>query len=486
MNVRTRIAPSPTGFPHIGTIYQALFDYSYAKKNKGKFVVRIEDTDQTRFVAGAEDKIYNALDWFGLTEDESPRKGGSYAPYRQSERLGLYQKYAIELIEKGHAYYCFCTKERLSDVRKKQQEEKKMPMYDKLCSNISAQEKDNKLKTNTPYVIRLKIPENTIITFTDQIRGKIAFDSNTIDDQVLLKSDGFPTYHLAVVVDDHLMKISHIVRAEEWLPSTPKHVIIYQFLGWNIPLIFHTATLRNPDKSKLSKRHGHTNIDWYRENGYLPEAILNYLAHLGWTHPKNKEIFSLDEFVDLFNLKDIRPIAPIFDITKLTWINQQYIQHLSDEDLKNRLMSFWQAIPIQSGERLQNQKIDAGRASMTLAQKDKPLLSQLLPLVRERMQTLKDFEILTGHFFKEPEIKITDNKEMEIAEYLLNQLSDIKDWNKESIFSTMKNTLSKFSIRMPILYKLLTGNEKGLPLPESLEILGKEKILARINKQITQ
>ncbi|MCL5676265.1 MAG: glutamate--tRNA ligase, partial [Patescibacteria group bacterium] len=271
--VRTRIAPSPTGYPHIGTIYQALFDYAYAKKFGGRFIVRIEDTDRNRLVEDAENKIFSGLDWFGLIENESARKGGKFAPYRQSQRLNIYKKYAEELVQKGNAYYCFCSKERLEEIRQLMQKAGKPPMYDKHCRNLPKEEIEANLKKKNPFVIRLKVPENKTIVVKDEIRGEISFDSNTIDDQVILKADGFPTYHLAVVVDDHLMEISHVVRGEEWLSSAPKHFLLYDFFGWEKPLFFHTPIIRNPDKSKFSKRQGHTNIDWYKEQGYLPEAI---------------------------------------------------------------------------------------------------------------------------------------------------------------------------------------------------------------------
>src|SRR3989344_6463208 len=271
--VRTRIAPSPTGFPHIGTIYQALFDFAYAKKNHGSFIVRIEDTDRERFVEGTEQKIYEALDFFGLSENESPRKEGEFAPYRQSERLEIYKTHAKELLKLGGAYLCFCSKERLLELHKKLESEKKPTIYDKHCRNLSQEEVEKKLDDEEPFVVRLKIPETQFVKVKDEIRGEINFETSLLEDAVLIKSDGYPTYHFASVVDDHLMEISHVVRGEEWLPSLPKHIVLYDYFKWEKPLFFHTATLRNPDKSKLSKRHGHANIDWYKEQGFLPEAI---------------------------------------------------------------------------------------------------------------------------------------------------------------------------------------------------------------------
>lgn len=459
--VRTRIAPSPTGYPHIGTMYQALFDFAFAKKYHGKFVVRIEDTDRTRFVADAEEKLYAALDWFGLTEQESPRKNGPFGPYKQSDRLALYKKYADELIEKKHAYYCFCTKERMDEVRKQQQAAGKIPMYDKHCKLLTREEIEKNLAESMPHVVRMVIPENKTIVVHDEIRGDISFDSNLVDDQVILKSDSFPTYHLAVVVDDHLMEITHLVRAEEWISSTPKHFLLYEYLNWERPLFFHTSLLRNADKSKLSKRHGHTSVSWYHENGYLPEAILNFLALLGWSHPEEKEIFTLDEFISLFELKDIKSVAPTFDLTKLNWMNQQYIQHLPEDSLLDRLHAFYP-------DYANNQ-----------------LVKQLLPLVRERMQTLRDFDELTKHFFVEPEISVTNDTEKEVVTTLITKLGSVSDWTKENIFAEFKTVMDTYKVRMPLLYRLLTGKERGLPLPESLVILGKDVTLSRLTRMVS-
>lgn len=445
--VRLRIAPSPTGYPHIGTMYQALFDYAFAKKNNGSFIVRIEDTDRQRFVEDAEKKLFEALDWFGLTEDESPRKSGPYAPYRQSERLSLYQKYATQLVEEKKAYYCDCSQERLEEVRKTMQENKQVPMYDKHCRELG----------KTQGVIRLKIPLGQKITVVDEIRGEIVFESAAIDDQVLLKSDGFPTYHLAVVVDDHLMKISHVVRGEEWITSTPKHFLLYEYLGFERPLFFHTAVLRNPDKSKLSKRHSHTNVSWYKENGFVKEAILNFLALMGWSHPEEKEMFSLDEFVSCFDLKDLKAVGPIFDLQKLEWMNGCYIRDFSIEELESRLKEY----------------------EPRLDQFEKNTLRQLVTLSQSRLKRLTDFYPLVSHFITSPSWSLSA-EEKEVAQVLYQQIETIVSWEKDAIFASLKTCMEQCSVRMPILYKILTGNEKGLPLPESLVILGKEKVLSRL------
>ena len=331
--VRVRIAPSPTGYPHIGTIWQALLNYSFARKNKGKFIVRIEDTDRARFVADAEKSLFSALKWFALEPDESPLHGGPFGPYRQSERLKLYKTYAGKLVKEGKAYYCTCSPERLAKVREEKQKKGLPPMYDEHCRELHL---DKKNLAEGAYVIRLKAPKDTKIVVKDLLRGDIIFDSNTIDDQIILKSDGFPTYHLAVVVDDHSMQISHMVRAEEWLPSAPKNWLLYEYFGWEKPIFIHTPILRNPDHSKMSKRQGHTASSWYQER-FIKEAILNYLSLLGWSHPEEKEIFGLDEFIKYFDLKDMSVSGPVFDLKKLEYINGIYIRQMREKSLTDIL-----------------------------------------------------------------------------------------------------------------------------------------------------
>src|SRR3989344_5004498 len=381
-NVRTRIAPSPTGFAHIGTIYQVLFDYSYAKKHGGEFIVRVEDTDRARFVEGAEKVIFDSLDWFNLSPDEDPIKGGPYAPYRQSERLDVYKKYIEQLIRQGDAYYCFCTKERLEQMREEQQKKGLPPMYDKHCLNLSEEEVKKNLGSGVDKVVRLKIPENEKIKVKDGIAGEVEFESNLIDHQVILKSDGFPTYHLAVVVDDYLMKITHIFRGTEWLPSTPKHVLLYKALGWEneIPTFVHLPLLLDPEgKGKLSKRQQSASVDFYKEEGYLPEAILNYLSNIVWNHPDGKEIYPRDEFIKLFEISDLQNKGARFDLQKLDWMNGEYIRAMSDEELAKRLQEFLVDHPA----------------------KDKIL--EVVPLIKERIKKLSDFVPLTNFFWQKPE-----------------------------------------------------------------------------------
>lgn len=458
-SVRVRIAPSPTGYPHIGTIYQALFDWAFARKYHGNFFIRIEDTDRARLVPDAEEKIYSALDWFGLSEDESPRKDGSFGPYRQSDRLDIYHKYAKLLIEKGGAYYCFCTKERLEELHKEQEANHQSSMYDKHCESLSQEIVEKNLAANMPYIIRLKVPKDKDIVVRDEIRGEIHFDSNLIEDAVLLKSDGYPTYHLAsAVVDDHLMETSHLVRGEEWLSSLPKHWLAYDYFGWEKPLFFHTPVLRNPDKSKLSKRQGHTSVIWYQDEGFLPEAILNYLAHLSWSHPEGKEIFPLSEFIHYVELKDIKPVGPIFDVEKLKWMNGQYIQMIDIKRLKEKLRSFYK---------------DDSPVLSVLGEKN---ADQILALAQTRMKTLKEFKELVVPI----SVELSDG-EKAVAQLFKEKLEKLSNWESDAILDVVREVLKEKKVKGSMLYKIMTGYEHGLPLPESLEILGKEKTLERLS-----
>lgn len=453
--IRTRLAASPTGYPHIGTIYQALFDFAYAKKNNGKFIVRIEDTDRNRFVEGSEDVIFQSLDWFGLGEDESPRKKGEFGPYTQSERLEIYHKYAQILLDAGGAYYSYFPKQDAGAKKEySQKSDNTIPHQTKEKPPESIRE----MIERGDWIVRLKVPKDTKIQFVDQIRGKITFETSEVTEQVLVKSDGFPTYHLAVVVDDHLMKISHILRAEEWLSSTPKHVLLYKYFKWEMPPIFHTATLRNPDKSKLSKRHGHTNVTWFKNEGFLPQAILNFLALLGWTHPDEKEIFTLEEFIKLFDLKDIRPVAPIFDLVKLRWMNQQYIQKMTDDELKKEIKNF----------------------TLLVKKLSENTLDLIIPLLKTRMETLADFEKLTGVFFDKYGQAVFDKDEKQIAKLLSEELLKLDEWKHDMIFLSLKELMNAQKVRMPLFYKIFTGFDRGLPLPETLEILGREKSISRL------
>ena len=465
--VRTRIAPSPTGMPHIGTLYQALFDYAFAKRHKGSFLIRIEDTDQERSVQGAEEALYDAFDWLGIPEDESPRKGGSVGPYRQSERLDLYKQHALELVKKGHAYYCFCSKERLEEVRKQQSASKQVPMYDRHCLALVSEEIQTRLDAGEKPVIRMKIPQGEKIVCRDEVRGDIVFDSNLIDDQVLLKSDGFPTYHLAVVVDDHFMKISHIVRGEEWISSLPKHKLLYDWFGWDMPPMYHTPLLRNPDKSKMSKRHGHTSVVWYQEHGILPEALRNFLALLGWSHPKDAEIFSLDEFISSFDLKDLKAVGPIFDPAKLEWMNGEYIRMLPVEELAKRLQEY-------------NEKFLKSVYSIELIHKT-------VPLVQTRLKTFQEYDGYCHFFIEAPRSFEKDlTAERDVIKSIAGVLEKFheQEWQAEALGTRLQTYAEKQNIPFKSFFMTLrvalTGKKITPPLNESMEILGKEETLKRL------
>ncbi len=464
--IRTRIAPSPTGQDiHIGNLYTAYINWAFAKKNNGKFIIRIEDTDRTRYVEGAEQKILSTLHAYGLTHDESVDIGGPYAPYRQSERLDIYKKYATQLLESGHAYYCICTPERLAEVRKQMTEKKQIPRYDKYCLDKQDEVK-KKIEAGEKWVVRLNVPENTDVIFEDIIRGEIKINTSNIDDQVLLKSDGFPTYHMAVVIDDHLMEISHIIRAEEWISSTPKHVLLYQAFGWDLPLFAHLPILRNPDKSKLSKRKNPVWASWYLEQGYLPEAILNYLALMGWSHPDEKDIFDKEEFISVFSLERVSPVGPAFDPKKLEWVNGQYIMKLSDDELAAKLQTFYHEKQL----------------SETIVRKS-------TPLVKERIKILSDYWPLSSFLFQKPqqyEVDLSEDREK--LNIVVSVLEDIKKWEAshlgESLLRVAKDNNIPNSKFFMMLRVAISGKKVSPPLNESMEILGREECISRIKKII--
>jgi glutamyl-tRNA synthetase len=339
MSVRVRIAPSPTGDPHVGTAYVALFNAALAKQRGGQFVLRIEDTDRGRYVANSEQQIFDTLHWLGLDWDEGPDKGGPFGPYRQSERLELYQKAALDLVKRGHAYFCWCSPERLQEMRAEQTARKEPPGYDRLCLNKTEAERARLPGFDPTPVIRMRIPEDVPLTFDDLIRG--VTNAPPPDDQVLLKKDGFPTYHLANVIDDHEMGITHVLRAEEWISSMPKQLLLYRFFGWHAPRYAHLPLLRNTDRSKISKRKNPAaRLQWFREEGFLPEALLNFLALQGWSMPDGREMFSFEDLVAHFDVERFSPVGPIFDIEKLDWLNGEYIRELDDDEFLRRVQPF--------------------------------------------------------------------------------------------------------------------------------------------------
>ncbi|MEX1061829.1 MAG: glutamate--tRNA ligase [Patescibacteria group bacterium] len=463
MSVKTRIAPSPTGAPHVATAYIALFNWAFAKKNKGKFILRIEDTDQARLVKGSQEQILESLEWLGLNWDEGP--------ISQSSRLPIYQKHAEELIEKDQAYYCFCSSERLDRVRQEAQQKGLPPRYDGHCRSISKDEAQKRAK-NEKFVVRLKVPQEGQTSFQDSIRGEISFENNLLDDQVLLKSDGFPTYHLAVVVDDHLMGITHVIRGEEWISSTPKHILLYQAFGWGLPQFAHLSLLREADRAKLSKRHGSVGILEFKEEGYLPEALLNFLALLGWSHPKGKEVFPLEEFVKEVDLKRLTTTAPVFDRQKLDWLNGEYIRQMPILKLGERLSEYL--------------KQYRGR------EVEEETLKSALPLVRERLKKLSEFESLAGFLFNDVawsrDLLIQKGDSASSAAEKLQSSQEIllaqKQWEAPVLERACRTLAKEKDWKSPDLFMLLrvaaTGSTISPPLFESLEALGRERSLKRI------
>lgn len=465
--VRTRIAPSPTGIAHVGTLYIALFNYAFAKQNGGDFIVRIEDTDRSRFVEGAEDVVLDALEWAGIVPDESVRSGGPFAPYRQSERLDLYRSLTQQLIDAGQAYYCFATPDELRQMREEQQRLGLPPKYDGRYRDYPLEKAKERVAAGEPYVIRMRVPEGES-RWHDLIRGEVVIDHVQIDDQVILKSDGFPTYHLAVVVDDHLMEISHVLRGEEWISSTPKHLILYQMFGWDTPQFGHMPLLRNPDHSKLSKRKNDVSIVSYQERGYLPEALLNFLMLLGWSHPEGKEILSLPEFVNDFTLDRMQKTGPVFDVDKLNWMNGKYIrERLTAPELEQRLQAFLPAdFPRQQ-------------------------FSALLPLVRERLITLKDLEPLTSFFYRDIMVDRTVLEKKATPELIMNQLAltlselkAIEIWNTANVERSLRSLQERYDWKKSQYFMMIrvavTGETATPPLFETIEALGKDRTLTRL------
>lgn len=456
--VRTRIAPSPTGEGlHIGNLYTGLINYAIAKKNNGKFIIRIEDTDRERFIGGSEQKILESLKRLNLVYDEGPDIGGSFAPYRQSERLNIYHSHARQLIESGHAEFAYYPK----DLAGKKKDYKSKEEQD-VIPDQPAQNPPNTIEEmikRTDWVVRMKIPKDQKVVVKDVIHGDIEFQTNDLSSQVLIKSDGYPTYHLGVVVDDHLMEISHVIRAEEWISSTPKHVLLYKAFGWDLPIFAHVPILRNPDHSKLSKRKNPVWVSWYLEQGFLPEAILNFVALLGWSYPDEREIFSLEEFVDKFDLKDLKPVGPVFDIKKLEWMNGEYIRQLSAEQLSEKLKA-------------QSEKFA-----------DEKMFRKFVELAQTRMKTLNEFARLTQPFVSNVQKDLTED-EKQIEKKLAEKLSQIKDWNVQNVLDTIKEVLSSENTNMKIVYKITTGSESGLPIADVFQLLGKEKTLLLLVKSL--
>lgn len=474
-NVRTRMAPSPTGEMHVGSLATLLKNYAFAKKNGGQFLLRIEDTDKEREVEGGVQAIQEIVHRYGLDWDEGPGKGGEYGPYIQSERLDIYKREVQTLIDNDKAYYCFCSKERLAEVKEQQMANKQPPHYDRHCINISVDEAKKRVVSGEDYVIRLKVPADQEITFTDLLRGEITFHSNLIDDQVLLKSDGYPTYHLAVVIDDYLMKITHIMRGEEWISSTPKHVLLYQAFGWPVPVFAHIPVFLNPDgKGKMSKRKGMVSAASFLDRGYLPEAMLNFFMILGWAKKDQEEVISLEEYIKEFDPSDLSSNSVAFDIKKLDWLNGVYIRKLSTEQLKEKIAPF-------ISEDFPADKIE-----------------QVLPLIQERLVTLADFNLLTKFFYGDITyetdllLKKADSKEIVVQELneTISLIESLSDWSLTSLEEKIRGLQEKKEWHRGQFFMMLriavTGEKATPPLFETMIVLGRELILSRLHQALTK
>ena len=486
---RVRIAPSPTGDPHVGTAYIGLLNFLFARQRGGRFVLRIEDTDRSRFVPTSEQMIFDSLRWLGLSWDEGPDVGGPYGPYRQSERTGIYREYCDKLLAGGHAYRAFETPEELEAERKTQLAAKQPPRYNGRSRTMSSAESDAEAATGKPFTVRLRVPQladggRGSTTFRDELRGDITFDHTNVDDQVLLKSDGYPTYHLANVVDDHLMHITDVIRAEEWISSTPKHVLLYEAFGWEQPRFWHMPLLRNADKSKISKRKNPVSLNFYRDSGYLPEAMLNFLGLLGGgmaqlteaeivssgISTKDSDIFSLADMLANFDFTRISLGGPVFDLVKLRWLNGEYIRRQTPDEL-----------------------FDALRRTVF----SDAYLRAIAPLVQTRLETLGGFGDMTSFLFRDdvmpPEnVWLPKKKTVEEAlAFVPEQIASLEAcaWEKEPIEAALKALGEQhgWSVKenFMLVRALLTGSTQSPPLVESMIVFGKARTLDRMRRFVT-
>jgi glutamyl-tRNA synthetase len=478
-----RVAPSPTGDPHVGTAYMSLFNLAFARQQGGKFILRIEDTDRARYVASSEQQIFETLHWLGLDWDEGPDKGGPYAPYRQSERSGVYTEYAERLLAEGHAYHCWCSTDRLAEMRTEQQKAKLPTGYDRLCYGKTREERAALPGFSEPPVVRMLIPADAPLTFHDVIRGEVK--APRPDDQVIVKADGLPTYHLANVVDDHEMGITHVVRGEEWISSTPKHVLLYDWLGWQRPEFAHMPLLRNTDKSKISKRKNPAaRLLWFQEQGYLPEALVNFLALMGYSLPDGREVFSFDDMVASFDWTRVNVVGPVFDLEKLAWLNGHYIRELSVEDLAGRIAAHLSRVGVLPPEPTQEQL---------------ELLRAATPHVNERMQVLSEAEGMLGFLFVdddafevEPEAAqaVLKGNAGDVLSATITALEGLEEWATEPIEAALRTALIEgLGIKPKLAFGPVrvaaTGRRVSPPLFESLELLGRDRTLRRLRHGLT-
>ena len=467
MTVRTRIAPSPTGDPHVGTAYIALFNLCFARQHQGKFVLRIEDTDQQRSTAASENKIFESLRWLGLDWDEGPDVGGEFGPYRQSERADIYSRYADELIEKGHAFKCYRTASELAQLREQLKDSGENRALKQSDLALDAGELARREAAGDSFVVRMKVPTDGRVVVSDMLRGDIELDWANVDAQILLKSDGLPTYHLANVVDDHLMKITHVLRGEEWLNSAPKHMLLYQYFDWDMPELCHLPLLRNPDKSKLSKRKNPTSILYYQRMGFFPEALLNYLGRMGWSMPDEREKFSLADMQAEFDIQRVSLGGPIFDVEKLSWLNGLWLREdFSDDVLADRFAEW---------------ALNRGK------------LLTLLPLLKPRMEVMSDLAPMASFLasgqlsleegdFSELSLALDDQKK--VLQFALWRLELLADWNRDLLFNTLKELANQLEIKikdfLAPLFVAVTGTTNSFSVMDAMALLGSDMSRARI------
>ncbi len=471
MTVRTRVAPSPTGDPHVGSAYVALFNLCFARQHGGQFVLRIEDTDAARSTAQSEQAIMDSLRWLGLDWDEGPDKGGPHGPYRQSERGDIYRSYVEQLIAQGDAFHCFASPEELDAMRREQMAQGQPIKYDGRGLRLSAAEVKQKLNAGEPYVVRMKVPEEGSCVIDDMLRGNIEIDWQQVDMQVLLKADGLPTYHLANVVDDHLMEISHVIRGEEWINSAPKHQLLYQYFGWEMPRLCHLPLLRNPDKSKLSKRKNPTSILYYQRMGYLPEALVNYLGRMGWSMPDEREKFSLQEMFAEFDIQRVSLGGPIFDIAKLDWLNAQWIREDLNADEFLRRLQDWGL--------------------------NKQRLAEALPHIQQRIEKFSDvapkitflfagmLDIAEGDFSIN---KLALDEQLKVLLFTLWRLERQQDWQRDQLFANLKNLAAQMDIKLQLflapIFVAVAGTTASFSVNDAMALLGPDMSRARLRHAI--
>jgi len=480
--VRVRYAPSPTGLPHVGNIRTALFNWLFARHSSGSFIVRIEDTDVNRKVEGAVDAILDSLRWLGIDWDEGPEADGAYGPYFQSQRLDVYQKTAQLLVAQGHAYPCYCSPQRLEQMRAEQAHRKQPPGYDRRCRNLSQEERAKFEVQGVVPVIRFKIPLEGQTRFNDLIKGEVAFDNSTLDDFVLLKSDGYPTYHLANVADDHLMKITHVLRADEWLSSTPRHMLLYNALGYQPPLFAHLPMILGNDRSKLSKRHGATAIIEYRDQGYLPQAMMNFLALLGWALDDHTELFTKEDLIHHFSIERISKTSAIFNLDKLRWMSGVYIRKLSTDELTDLLMPF----------------LDRGLPQSVERPLSREYIKRIAPLIQERLTAFGEAAELYKFFFVD---ELDYNVDLLLGKKLtkIDAIRGLEDaverlqalsFDAQSLESTLRPLASELGFKtgdfFGVLRVAVTGRTAAPPLFQTMASLGKERCLKRIEAALNK